>query len=204
MTIEPPGAGGRRLDLLEGESLLVEVDDKPGGWPASPAGCRMPASTSSVRCCLGRWSDWATFAFIVDDRRRRVPSWSDARCVRSDPPPVEVWMKVGMIVPGVDGEYDGWDPARAWTRTVAVAHGAEALGFDSVWMFDHVRRSPCLLTRSRSRRSWSQRAGGGDRARAPRPPRSGARLPEPGVGRQDDLDAGRDLRRRAELGLGAG
>ena len=52
-------------------------------------------------------------------------------------------MKVGIIVPqGWTGEYDGWDPARAWARTVAVAHGAEALGFDSVWMFDHVQTEP--------------------------------------------------------------
>jgi F420-dependent oxidoreductase-like protein len=52
-------------------------------------------------------------------------------------------MKVGIIVPqGWTGEYDGWDPARAWARTVAVAHGAETLGFDSVWMFDHVQTEP--------------------------------------------------------------
>jgi F420-dependent oxidoreductase-like protein len=52
-------------------------------------------------------------------------------------------MKVGIIVPqGWTGEYDGWDPARAWARTVAVAHGAEALGFDSIWMFDHVQTEP--------------------------------------------------------------
>jgi F420-dependent oxidoreductase-like protein len=52
-------------------------------------------------------------------------------------------MKVGIIVPqGWSGEYDGWDPARAWARTVSVAHGAEALGFDSVWMFDHVQTEP--------------------------------------------------------------
>ena len=35
-------------------------------------------------------------------------------------------MRVGIIVPqGWTGEYDGWDPARAWARTVAVAHEAE-------------------------------------------------------------------------------
>ena len=52
-------------------------------------------------------------------------------------------MRVGIIVPqGWTGEYDGWDPARAWARTVAVAHQAEALGFDSLWMFDHVHTEP--------------------------------------------------------------
>jgi alkanesulfonate monooxygenase SsuD/methylene tetrahydromethanopterin reductase-like flavin-dependent oxidoreductase (luciferase family) len=52
-------------------------------------------------------------------------------------------MRVGIIVPqGWTGEFDGWDAGRAWARTVAVAHGAEALGFDSVWMFDHVQTEP--------------------------------------------------------------
>lgn len=52
-------------------------------------------------------------------------------------------MRVGIIVPqGWTGEFDGWDPARAWARTVAVAHEAEALGFDSIWLFDHVQTEP--------------------------------------------------------------
>jgi F420-dependent oxidoreductase-like protein len=52
-------------------------------------------------------------------------------------------MRVGIIVPqGWIGEYDGWDPARAWARTVAVAHEAETLGFDSVWLFDHLQTEP--------------------------------------------------------------
>jgi F420-dependent oxidoreductase-like protein len=52
-------------------------------------------------------------------------------------------VRVGIIVPqGWTGEYDGWDAARAWARTVAVAHDAEALGFDSVWLFDHLQTEP--------------------------------------------------------------
>ena len=52
-------------------------------------------------------------------------------------------MRVGIIVPqGWTGEYDGWDPARAWARSVAVAHEADALGFDSIWLFDHVQTEP--------------------------------------------------------------
>jgi F420-dependent oxidoreductase-like protein len=52
-------------------------------------------------------------------------------------------VRVGIIVPqGWTGEYDGWDPARAWARTVAVARDAEALGFDSVWLFDHLQTEP--------------------------------------------------------------
>ena len=52
-------------------------------------------------------------------------------------------MRVGIIVPqGWTGEYDGWDAPRAWARTVALAHETEALGFDSVWLFDHVQTEP--------------------------------------------------------------
>jgi F420-dependent oxidoreductase-like protein len=52
-------------------------------------------------------------------------------------------MRVGIIVPqGWTGEYDGWDPSRAWARTVAVAHEADALGFDSIWLFDHLQTEP--------------------------------------------------------------
>jgi len=52
-------------------------------------------------------------------------------------------MRVGVIVPqGWTGEYDGWEPARAWARTVAVAHETEVLGFDSIWLFDHVQTEP--------------------------------------------------------------
>lgn len=52
-------------------------------------------------------------------------------------------MKVGVIVPqGWTGEYDGWEPARAWERTVAVATQAERLGFESIWLFDHFHTVP--------------------------------------------------------------
>jgi F420-dependent oxidoreductase-like protein len=52
-------------------------------------------------------------------------------------------MRVGVIVPqGWTGEYDGWDPVKAWARTVAVARKAEALGFESLWVFDHFHTVP--------------------------------------------------------------
>jgi F420-dependent oxidoreductase-like protein len=52
-------------------------------------------------------------------------------------------MDVGVIAPqGWTGEYDGWDPLRAWERTVAVAQQAERLGFESVWVFDHFQTEP--------------------------------------------------------------
>ena len=52
-------------------------------------------------------------------------------------------MKVGLMVPqGWKGEYDGWDPATAWARTVELAVQAEALGFESLWAFDHFHTVP--------------------------------------------------------------
>jgi F420-dependent oxidoreductase-like protein len=52
-------------------------------------------------------------------------------------------MKAGVIVPqGWTGEYDGWDAASAWARTVQVARQADALGFESIWLFDHFQTFP--------------------------------------------------------------
>jgi F420-dependent oxidoreductase-like protein len=52
-------------------------------------------------------------------------------------------MQVGIIVPqGWTGEYVGFDPAAAWNRSVEIAKRAEALGFDSVWLFDHFHTTP--------------------------------------------------------------
>src|SRR5918993_1971831 len=52
-------------------------------------------------------------------------------------------MKIGVIVPqGWTGEYKGWSPVDAWTRTRDVAWQAEALGFESIWLFDHFHTVP--------------------------------------------------------------
>lgn len=52
-------------------------------------------------------------------------------------------MQVGLMVPqGWKGEYDGWDPADAWQRSVELAQHAEALGFESLWAFDHLHTVP--------------------------------------------------------------
>jgi F420-dependent oxidoreductase-like protein len=52
-------------------------------------------------------------------------------------------MKIGAIVPqGWVGEYDGWDPLKAWERTTAVAQQADRLGFESIWLFDHFHTVP--------------------------------------------------------------
>jgi len=52
-------------------------------------------------------------------------------------------MQIGVVLPqGWTGEYDGWEPRRAWERTVAVARQAERLGFESAWVFDHFQTVP--------------------------------------------------------------
>lgn len=47
-----------------------------------------------------------------------------------------------MLPQGWTGEYDGWEPRRAWERTLAVARQAERLGFESAWVFDHFTTEP--------------------------------------------------------------
>ena len=52
-------------------------------------------------------------------------------------------MKVGLMAPqGWKGEYDGWEPAEAWARTIELAEQAEELGFESLWVFDHFHTVP--------------------------------------------------------------
>ena len=52
-------------------------------------------------------------------------------------------MKLGVIVPqGWTGEYDGWDPLPAWQRTADVARQADRLGFESIWLYDHLHTVP--------------------------------------------------------------
>jgi len=57
-------AGG--YAFVEGESLLVEVDDRPGGM-ARLARALADADVNILgHLFIGRWSDRATFAFVVD------------------------------------------------------------------------------------------------------------------------------------------
>ena len=52
-------------------------------------------------------------------------------------------MDIGVVVPqGWTGEYDAWEPRRAWDRMVAVARQADRLGFESIWVFDHFQTEP--------------------------------------------------------------
>lgn len=52
-------------------------------------------------------------------------------------------MQVGLMIPqGWKYEYNGWDPAIAWARTLELARDAETLGFESEWVFDHFHTVP--------------------------------------------------------------
>lgn len=52
-------------------------------------------------------------------------------------------MQVGLIIPqGWKGEYDGWEAGAAWDRTLDLARHADALGFESLWVFDHFHTVP--------------------------------------------------------------
>ncbi len=52
-------------------------------------------------------------------------------------------MNIGVIVPqGWTGEYSGWSAVDAWSRTRDVARQAEALGFESIWLYDHFHTVP--------------------------------------------------------------
>ncbi len=48
-------------------------------------------------------------------------------------------MDVGVIVPqGFTGEFEGLEPARAWARSLGIARLADVMGFESIWLFDHL------------------------------------------------------------------
>ena len=48
-----------------------------------------------------------------------------------------------MFVPqGWKLEYTGWSAAEAWARSVELAQLAEELGYDHLWVYDHVETVP--------------------------------------------------------------
>lgn len=52
-------------------------------------------------------------------------------------------MQIGVIVPqGWTREYAGWAAPDAWARTRDLTTQVEALGFESVWVFDHFHTTP--------------------------------------------------------------
>ncbi len=52
-------------------------------------------------------------------------------------------LRYGVFVPqGWKLEYTDWSAAAAWQRSVALAKQAEALGYDHLWVYDHVETVP--------------------------------------------------------------
>ncbi|HUO45296.1 MAG TPA: TIGR03560 family F420-dependent LLM class oxidoreductase, partial [Acidimicrobiia bacterium] len=50
---------------------------------------------------------------------------------------------MGLTLPqGCDREYLGMDGASAWKRTIEIARQAEEVGFESLWLYDHMQVDP--------------------------------------------------------------
>ena len=64
-------AGG--YTFIEGESILAEVDDRPGGMAALSRQLADAGVNIYGHLFLGRWGDRAMFAFVVDDPDRARP-----------------------------------------------------------------------------------------------------------------------------------
>jgi hypothetical protein len=59
--------------FIEGESILAEVDDKPGGMARIARSLADAGVNIYGHLFLGRWGDRAMFAFVVDNPERARP-----------------------------------------------------------------------------------------------------------------------------------
>jgi hypothetical protein len=59
--------------FIEGESILAEVDDRPGGMARIARALADAGINIYGHLFLGRWGDRAMFAFVVDDAERARP-----------------------------------------------------------------------------------------------------------------------------------
>ncbi len=59
--------------FIEGESILAEVDDRPGGMARLSRALADAGVNIYGHLFLGRWGDRAMFAFVVDDPERARP-----------------------------------------------------------------------------------------------------------------------------------
>ena len=59
--------------FIEGESILAEVDDRPGGMAALSRQLADAGVNIYGHLFLGRWGDRAMFAFVVDDPEKARP-----------------------------------------------------------------------------------------------------------------------------------
>ena len=58
---------------IEGESILAEVDDRPGGMAALSRQLADAGVNIYGHLFLGRWGDRAMFTFVVDDAEKARP-----------------------------------------------------------------------------------------------------------------------------------
>ena len=59
------------------------------------------------------------------------------------PAPDDRPVQIGVFVPqGWKLEYQGWTGPDAWNRSVELARLAESLGYDHLWVYDHVETVP--------------------------------------------------------------
>ena len=59
--------------FIEGESILAEVDDRPGGMATIARALADAGVNIYGHLFLGRWGDRAMFAFVVDDAEKARP-----------------------------------------------------------------------------------------------------------------------------------
>ena len=59
--------------FIEGESILTEVDDRPGGMARLSRALADAGVNIYGHLFLGRWGDRAMFAFVVDDPDKARP-----------------------------------------------------------------------------------------------------------------------------------
>jgi hypothetical protein len=59
--------------FIEGESILTEVDDRPGGMARLARALADAGVNVYGHLFLGRWGDRAMFAFVVDDPEKARP-----------------------------------------------------------------------------------------------------------------------------------
>ena len=77
-------AGG--YTFIEGESILTEVDDRPGGMARLSRALADAGVNVYGHLFLGRWGDRAMFAFVVDDPEKARPILERQLTRRPGPP----------------------------------------------------------------------------------------------------------------------
>lgn len=74
-------AGG--YEFIEGESVLVEVDDKPGGMARVARRLADAGVNIYGHLFIGRWGDQAQFSFVVDDVAAARKALEDLSSIQS-------------------------------------------------------------------------------------------------------------------------